>query len=649
MAMSDEAMFAPPQGITIEAVNGMLAERLAQKHGKASLLRAFIPLPPPFSPVQLIELHVLKSNFYYRYHDDGSDVTATTEYQGEMVDYSRHAVLLGSSGMAELRFIRTHGSRFTSQDCTLFNWLARIITPVLQSWLNDEEQQVALRLLEKDRDHHRVLVDITNAVLSHLDLDDLIADVAREIHHFFGLASVSMVLGDHRKNEKFSLWCSDLSASHCACLPRNMPGDSVLLTQTLQTRQPTLTHRADDLFLWQRDPLLLLLASNGCESALLIPLTFGNHTPGALLLAHTSSTLFSEENCQLLQHIADRIAIAVGNADAWRSMTDLQESLQQENHQLSEQLLSNLGVGDIIYQSQAMEDLLQQVDIVAKSDSTVLICGETGTGKEVIARAIHQLSPRRDKPLVKINCAAIPASLLESELFGHDKGAFTGAINTHRGRFEIADGGTLFLDEIGNLSLPMQAKLLTAIEKRYITRLGAVEPIPIDVRLICATNANLHQLVAEGNFRQDLLYRINTIELIIPPLRERGEDILLLAEHFLKHYNRKYKKEIKGFSRDASAKLMKYKWPGNVRELQHVLERAVILNESSLLRPNDFPLYPATHERKQPEDNELNLEQVERKTIERALRQSNGNMTYAAELLGITRFSLYRKIEKLGL
>lgn len=171
-------------------------------------------------------------------------------------------------------------------------------------------------MLEKDRDHHRVLVDITNAVLSHLDLDDLIADVAREIHHFFGLASVSMVLGDHRKNEKFSLWCSVFSASDCACLPRSMPGESVLLTQTLQTRQPTLTHRADNLFLWQRDPLLHLLASNGCESALLIPLTFGNHTPGALLLAHTSSTLFSEENCQLLQHIADRIAIAVGNADA---------------------------------------------------------------------------------------------------------------------------------------------------------------------------------------------------------------------------------------------------------------------------------------------------------------------------------------------
>ena len=213
---------------------------------KASLLRAFIHATAVQPGTTVV--HVLSASMP-RYADDGSDVTATTEYQGEMVDYSRHAVLLGSSGMAETALFAHHGSRFTPQDCTLFNWLARIITPVLQSWLNDEEQQVALRLLEKDRDHHRVLVDITNAVLSHLDLDDLIADVAREIHHFFGLASVCMVLGDHRKNEKFSLWCSDLSASHCACLPRCMPGESVLLTQTLQTRQPTLTHRADDLFL----------------------------------------------------------------------------------------------------------------------------------------------------------------------------------------------------------------------------------------------------------------------------------------------------------------------------------------------------------------------------------------------------------------
>ncbi|KZI35623.1 hydrogenase [Escherichia coli] len=590
MAMSDEAMFAPPQGITIEAVNGMLAERLAQKHGKASLLRAFIPLPPPFSPVQLIELHVLKSNFYYRYHDDGSDVTATVEYQGEMVDYSRHAVLLGSSGMAELRFIRTHGSRFTPQDCTLFNWLARIITPVLQSWLNDEEQQVALRLLEKDRDHHRVLVDITNAVLSHLDLDDL--------------------------------------------------------------------------FLWQRDPLLLLLASNGCESALLIPLTFGNHTPGALLLAHTSSTLFSEENCQLLQHIADRIAIAVGNADAWRSMTDLQESLQQENHQLSEQLLSNLGVGDIIYQSQAMEDLLQQVDIVAKSDSTVLICGETGTGKEVIARAIHQLSPRRDKPLVKINCAAIPASLLESELFGHDKGAFTGAINTHRGRFEIADGGTLFLDEIGDLPLELQPKLLRVLQEREIERLGGSRTIPVNVRVIAATNRDLWQMVEDRQFRSDLFYRLNVFPLELPPLRDRPEDIPLLAKHFTQKMARHMNRSIDAIPTEALRQLMSWDWPGNVRELENVIERAVLLtrgnslnlhlnvrqsrllptlNEDSALRSSMAQLlHPTT-----PENDE-----EERQRIVQVLRETNGIVAGprgAATRLGMKRTTLLSRMQRLGI
>lgn len=581
-----------------------------------------------------------------------------------MVDYSRHAVLLGSSGMAELRFIRTHGSRFTPQDCTLFNWLARIITPVLQSWLNDEEQQVALRLLEKDRDHHRVLVDITNAVLSHFDLDDLIADVAREIHHFFGLASVSMVLGDHRKNEKFSLWCSDLSASHCACLPRSMPGDSVLLTQTLQTRQPTLTHRADDLFLWQRDPLLLLLASNGCESALLIPLTFGNHTPGALLLAHTSSTLFSEENCQLLQHIADRIAIAVGNADAWRSMTDLQESLQQENHQLSEQLLSNLGIGDIIYQSQAMEDLLQQVDIVAKSDSTVLICGETGTGKEVIARAIHQLSPRRDKPLVKINCAAIPASLLESELFGHDKGAFTGAINTHRGRFEIADGGTLFLDEIGDLPLELQPKLLRVLQEREIERLGGSRTIPVNVRVIAATNRDLWQMVEDRQFRSDLFYRLNVFPLELPPLRDRPEDIPLLAKHFTQKMARHMNRSIDAIPTEALRQLMSWDWPGNVRELENVIERAVLLtrgnslnlhlnvrqsrllptlNEDSALRSSMAQLlHPTT-----PENDE-----EERQRIVQVLRETNGIVAGprgAATRLGMKRTTLLSRMQRLGI
>ena len=303
---------------------------------------------------------------------------------------------------------------------------------------------------------------------------------------------------------------------------------------------------------------------------------------------------------------------------------------------------------ELIGESPAMLQVKDTIYKLSETDANILVMGENGTGKDLIARMLKFYSPRKDDVFITIDLGSIPEQLFESELFGYEKGAFTDARKSKPGRMETASGGTLFLDEIGNLSLPMQAKLLTAIEKKQITRLGAVDSIPINVRLICATNAELHNLVKEGSFRQDLLYRINTIEIHIPPLRERGNDILLLAEYFLKQYNRKYKKEIKGFTKDANQKLLKYHWPGNVRELQHVLERAVILNESAMLHPNDFPLYPQKEEKKE-NNGELNLEQVEKKTIERALRLSNGNMTYAAELLGITRFSLYRKIEKLGL
>lgn len=305
---------------------------------------------------------------------------------------------------------------------------------------------------------------------------------------------------------------------------------------------------------------------------------------------------------------------------------------------------------ELIGDSPAIRQIRDTILKLADTDANILITGENGTGKDLIARLLRHFSPRRDEVFVTIDLGSIPEQLFESELFGYEKGAFTDARRSKPGRMEAASGGTLFLDEIANLSLPMQAKLLTAIEKRHITRLGAIEPIPIDVRLICATNANLRQQVGDGLFRQDLLYRINTIELAIPPLRERGNDILLLAGHFLEHYSRKYKKAIRGLNREAGTKLMKYPWPGNVRELQHILERAVILAEDAWLRPADFPLYPAPRERSGTADEgDLNLERLERKAIERAMRQSKGNVTYAAELLGITRFSLYRKMEKLGL
>ena len=303
---------------------------------------------------------------------------------------------------------------------------------------------------------------------------------------------------------------------------------------------------------------------------------------------------------------------------------------------------------EIIGESEPMQAIFATVDKLKNTDANILILGENGTGKDLVARALYHQSPRSGNLFVGIDVGSIPEQLFESELFGYEKGAFTDARKPKAGRMEVATGGTLFLDEIGNLSLPMQAKLLTAIEKRQISRLGSTQSVSIDVRLICATNADIRHLVEEGNFRQDLLYRINTIELHIPPLRERGNDIILLADYFLQRYARKYQKEMRGLTREAKAKLLRYSWPGNVRELQHTMERAVILGDGSLLRPDNF-LFQASSPRLKKEEEVLNLEQLERQAVEKAMRLSEGNMTRAAEYLGITRFALYRKIEKLGL
>lgn len=325
---------------------------------------------------------------------------------------------------------------------------------------------------------------------------------------------------------------------------------------------------------------------------------------------------------------------------------------QQEVSILKEQVevLSgqNTSENDIIGESSVMQEVFTTINKLSNTDANILILGENGTGKDVIARLIYRCSPRYGKPFVTIDLGSIPEQLFESELFGFEKGAFTDAKKSKAGRMEVATNGTLFLDEIGNLSLPMQSKLLTAIEKRQISRLGSTQTIPIDVRLICATNADIRQMVEDGNFRQDLLYRINTIEIHIPPLRERGNDIILLADHFLDRYTRKYKKKIHGLTREAKNKLLKYAWPGNVRELQHTIERAVILGDGSMLKPENF-LFHTTSKQKKEEEVVLNLEQLERQAIEKALRISNGNISRAAEYLGITRFALYRKLEKLGL
>ena len=324
------------------------------------------------------------------------------------------------------------------------------------------------------------------------------------------------------------------------------------------------------------------------------------------------------------------------------------EALKEKVEVLNSGILVN-GDEQVIGESPAMKEVFATIEKLRDTDANILILGENGTGKDVVARMLYRNSPRYGKPFVTIDLGSIPENLFESELFGYEKGAFTDARQPKAGRMEVASGGTLFLDEIGNLSLPMQSKLLTAIEKQQINRLGSTHPQKIDVRLICATNADIRHMVEEGRFRQDLLYRINTIELHIPPLRERGNDIILLADYFLKRYARKYRKEMRGMTREAKQKLLRYPWPGNVRELQHIMERVVIMGDGSLLRPDNFVLQASVLRPKKEDEGPLNLEEVERLTVERAIRLSEGNMSKAAEYLGITRYALYRSIKKFGL
>ncbi len=321
---------------------------------------------------------------------------------------------------------------------------------------------------------------------------------------------------------------------------------------------------------------------------------------------------------------------------------------RMEVKDLREQLtfLSQDGEGGIIGRSEGMQRVFDMIDKLRDTTANILITGENGTGKDLVAHALHRNSPRADKIFTAVDLGSIPEQLFESELFGFEKGAFTDARRDKPGRMEIARGGTLFLDEIGNLSLQMQMKLLTAIEKCQIVRLGATRPTDIDVRLISATNANLEEMVAAGKFRQDLLYRINTIEIALPPLRERGDDIILLADHFLERFSRKYgKQHFRGLSGQVRTKLLRYPWPGNVRELEHAVERAVILAGGTALAPEDFMLTPPTRPRKE----ELNLEKLEREAVETALRQAGSNIGRAAELLGITRYALRRKMDKGGI
>ena len=335
------------------------------------------------------------------------------------------------------------------------------------------------------------------------------------------------------------------------------------------------------------------------------------------------------------------IATAIKLKQSYNEVDKLKKAKEMLEEQISKPF------AEIIGKSQAIQEVFNLTDKVAKTEANVLILGENGTGKELIARAIHQRSLRKDNSFVSVDMGAITETLFESELFGHKKGSFTDAREDRPGRFELANRGTLFLDEIGNLSLSLQGKLLSVLQSRQVTRVGSNQAQPIDIRLICATNMPLHKMVQEGTFRQDLLYRINTVEVRVPPLCERVEDIPLLAQHYLSYYAKKYHKLVKLITPEAMDRLKRYAWPGNIRELQHAIERAVIMTDSDTLQESDFLLSRSITAG--ATNNTLNLDEVERTAIAKALQMHNGNISKAADELGLTRASLYRRMEKYGL
>jgi formate hydrogenlyase transcriptional activator len=405
-----------------------------------------------------------------------------------------------------------------------------------------------------------------------------------------------------------------------------------------------------------------LAIEEGIQAVCHVPLIGKNRTLGALSLGRLEDVPFTVDDVEFLTQVANQVAIAVENALAYRQIAELKDRLAQEKIYLESEIRSELKFEEIIGKSASLRSVLSQIETVAPTDSTVLIYGDTGTGKELVARALHNLSSRAGNAFVKLNCAAIPTGLLESELFGHERGAFTGAISQRIGRFELAHNGTVFLDEIGEIPLELQPKLLRVLQEREFERLGGTRTIRSDARLIAATNRDLSAMVDEQKFRQDLFYRLNVFPIRVPPLRERTEDIPLLVRHFVQQFSRRMNKHIDSIASETMKALVRYEWPGNIRELQNVIERAVILSPGPALKVSLADLKsrmePAVVTRlKAPDTVESGnmqsvLDETERVQILRALDQSKGIVSGpigAAALLGMKRSTLQFRMQKLGI
>jgi formate hydrogenlyase transcriptional activator len=539
-------------------------------------------------------------------------------------------------------------------------FLQRVVNQVavaVDNALNFARVESLQKQFARERDRLQVLLDINNALVSNLALQELfqaiVTALARVMHHDY----TSLALYDS-SNRRMRIQALDFPPARGLLGDETgVPFDASPAGQALTSRQPYLADRAE---LSRYDtPIIRLLLQEGVQTVCCVPLLARGSAVGTLNLASRRENAFRPEDVELLQQVAGQVAIAVQNALAFNEIDALKNKLAEEKLYLEEEIRSELNFEDIVGESPALRKALSQVETVATANSTVLILGETGTGKELIARAIHNLSPRRERTFVKVNCAAIPTGLLESELFGHERGAFTGAITQKIGRFELADKGTLFLDEVADIPLELQPKLLRVLQEQEFERLGGTHTIHADVRLVAATNRDLAPLVAERAFRSDLYYRLNVFPIQVPPLRERASDIPLLVRYFVQKFSRRLNKPVQYIPVETMEALVSYSWPGNVRELENLIERAVLLSSGNELRvplaelgadTGSSLLSPAST---MPIDDSLStLEEAERQHILRALRRTRwviGGPKGAAAILGVKRTTLQARMRKLGI
>ena len=584
--------------------------------------------------------------------------------QLEVFDGARQCLLLplsvGVNGYhAVLMFIWTEDSPFGSDALPLCRVMGGIVAAALTQVLQTEERNMEMEALRRERDHLNILVGVANVVGSTLELGSLIDMMAMDLRRFFSVNDVALML--HEEDGGVSLYGVRSGTGEKSEVPRGVavPFGKCLLRHFNPGEAFRLLRENAMLGVRETDPLAAFFLANGDKVVCGLPLLFRQENLGMLLLAHPHADVFTRDTVSLLSQIALSVACAVHNAREYASIDTTRQRLAEENACLASEIaLQRRNDVSIIGQSEAIRRVLHQIEMVADSDSTVLLLGETGTGKELVAEAIHSRSRRRERRMVKINCAAVPAGLLESELFGHERGAFTGAVRQSKGRFELAEGSTLLLDEVGDLPLDLQPKLLRILQSRELERLGGHTVIPVDVRLVAATNQNLAEMVREKRFREDLYYRLNVFPIHLPPLRERREDIPLLARHFMEQMSRRMRKNVTSIPAAGMRWLCGQDWPGNVRELANVIERAIICSTGKVLylEPDavqaDTAGAPAAT-RRIASGRTARPEAIDaRQEIINAVRACNGLIAGArgaAALLGMNRTTLNSRMKRLGL